>query len=165
MKRETLKQAGVKHLGFFKDLGGHVLQDRDSGKLELWMTNQGHASYGILYRGKALEFVRTVQAHETPAKLKFKLWEAAPFNRFEIFMPLECAKDCSHSGDCGADVERWAPLIAPQPLNGATPDDIRAELQEYGAWEAAELADDNTNWQRIVWIAACNIMEEKRSAK
>lgn len=84
----------------------------------------------------------------------------APFNRFEIAMPLECVEDCSHSGACDSDVAHWAPKIA--ALNpGIKPEDVRAELKEYGAWDAEELSDDATNWERIVWLAAGNLKEER----
>lgn len=39
-------------------------------------------------------------------------------------------------------------------------DKIRAELKEYGAWDETELADDEANRLRIVWIAAGNISED-----
>lgn len=84
----------------------------------------------------------------------------ATFNRFEIAMPLECVESCAHSGACDSDVAHWAPKIA--ALNpGIKPEDVRAELKEYGAWDAEELSDDLTNWERIVWLAAGDIKEER----
>lgn len=87
------------------------------------------------------------------------------FNRFELRLPGEAVTDCSHSGACDLDVAHWAPIVAEQVEQDnfprrPTPDAIRAELREYGAWDANELADDNANWQRLVWIAACNVAEE-----
>jgi hypothetical protein len=38
----------------------------------------------------------------------------ASFDRFELRLPGECVLDCSHSGDCGPDVEAWAPRIREQ---------------------------------------------------
>jgi len=74
--------------------------------------------------------------------------------------------DCSHSGDCGPDVEAWAPLIRKQIdadnfTRKPTPKNIRAELAEYGAWDNEELADDDANFNRIIWIAAGNIQDER----
>lgn len=80
------------------------------------------------------------------------------FNRFIVEMPLEAVQDCSHQGACDDDVAYWAPKIKID----ATPDDIRAELKEYGAWDGEELADDKANKECIVWIAAGNIKEEMR---
>lgn len=83
----------------------------------------------------------------------------ASFNRFELRLPGEAVGDCSHSGQCDADVARWAPRIT-RPAR-CTVDALREELAEYGAWDAEELADDAANWRRIVWIAAGNISEEE----
>lgn len=82
----------------------------------------------------------------------------AIFNRFEIELPEDCVRDCSHSGACDADVDHWATLIS-RP-DDITPEKLRAELKEYGAWDANELADDDANWHRIIWLAAGNIKEE-----
>lgn len=84
----------------------------------------------------------------------------AVFNRFEIAMTLEDAESCSHSGRCDDDV---AALLEDQAiasqLDAIVPDDIRYELAEYGAWDDYELADDEANRMRIVWIAAGDIVE------
>ena len=82
----------------------------------------------------------------------------ASFNRFELRLPGECVADCSHSGPCDADVAHWAPRVT-RPAD-CTPDALRAELHEYGAWDADELADDAANWARILWIAAGDIAED-----
>ncbi len=85
----------------------------------------------------------------------------AYFDRFAIDMPQEAARDCSHSGACDEDVEHWADLVT-RPAE-CTPEALRAELREYGAWGSEELADDEANWRRIVWIAAGNINDELRA--
>ena len=82
----------------------------------------------------------------------------ASFNCFALRLPGDCVADCSHSGPCDADVVHWAPLVT-RPAD-CTPDALRAELKEYGAWDADELADDAANWRRILWIAAGNISED-----
>ena len=43
------------------------------------------------------------------------------------------------------------------------PELIRQELSEYGAWSEEELADDDANWQRILWLGANDISEEWRT--
>jgi hypothetical protein len=89
----------------------------------------------------------------------------ASFERFELRMSGEAVEACSHSGACDDDVAYWAPIVAAQAEKDnfphkPTPDVIRAELKEHGAWDAAELADDAANWLRVVWIAAGNIAED-----
>ena len=79
----------------------------------------------------------------------------AVFERFSVSMPAEAVKACSHSGACDDDVEYWEARVTID----ASADDIRAELKEYGAWDADELADDEANRRRIVWIAASNIRD------
>ncbi len=82
----------------------------------------------------------------------------AYFERFTLDMPIEAVADCSHIGACDADVERWALKITrPEQI---TPETLRAELKEYGAWDSDELNDDAANWQRLIWIAAGNIKDE-----
>lgn len=82
----------------------------------------------------------------------------AYFERFTVAMPAEAVGDCSHQGACDGDVAYWVPRINID----ATADAIRAELKEYGAWDAKELADDDANKERIIWLAAGNIQENAR---
>lgn len=87
----------------------------------------------------------------------------ALFNRFELYMTTEQAESASHPGPCDKDVAALLadPDIIAQ-LDVLNPDDIRAELRECGAWgakDAAELADDQLNRTRLVWIAAGMIDE------
>lgn len=88
----------------------------------------------------------------------------ASFNRFELRLPGAAVRAIAHPGPADADVAEWAPKIAAQVeadnfTNRPTPDKIRAELAEYGAWDMEEMIDDEMNWQRIVWLAAGNIAE------
>lgn len=92
-----------------------------------------------------------------------KLYWAA-FNRFELRLPGECVADCSHQGDCDADVQNWvdkvrAQIEADNFTNKPTSEKFRAELSEYGAWDEIELADDAANFKRLIWIAAGNISD------
>lgn len=86
------------------------------------------------------------------------------FNNLEIEMTLRQAEFCSHPGDCFHDVEALMgePSIKRQ-RSKIDPELIRQELREYGAWEDEELADDEANWQRILWLGACDIAEEHRT--
>ena len=84
----------------------------------------------------------------------------APFNRFELKMTKVQAASASHQGQCDDDVEALTKIPAiRRQLAKLDPEALRAELKEYGAWDAAELADHDANLLRIVWIAACDISE------
>lgn len=54
-------------------------------------------------------------------------------------------------------------LYHADPLNPWRPtaESIREELEEHGAWDESELADDAANWSRLLWIAAWNIFEDE----
>jgi hypothetical protein len=84
--------------------------------------------------------------------------QTAYFNRFSLDLPSEAVTDCSHQGACDDDVEHWAAKI--QRPSDITPEALRSELKEYGAWDSTELSDDDANWKRLIWIAAGNIKEE-----
>lgn len=89
----------------------------------------------------------------------------ASFNRFELQMTMAQAQSASHQGECDADVEilLQATNIKRQ-LKKIDPNLIRNELQEYGAWNEIELADNKANQSRIVWIAAGDIVEREYEA-
>lgn len=83
--------------------------------------------------------------------------KTAYFNRFTVDMPAEAVNQCSHHGACDDDVDFWQDRIA---IN-APPDQIRAELKEYGAWTQEELNDNQANKRRLLWLAAGNIQEDE----
>ena len=88
----------------------------------------------------------------------------AAFNRFDLRLSGYAVLACSHGGDCELDVKFHSKRVKEQMEKDnfktrPTPDQIRAELKEYGAWNQEELADDEANFQRIVWLAACDISE------
>jgi hypothetical protein len=80
------------------------------------------------------------------------------FNCVKVTMDVQTARNCSHAGPCDTDVVQ-ALEDGDIRIDG-TPDDIRRELKEYGAWDAEELANDEQNLQRIAWIAAGNIADQ-----
>ena len=84
----------------------------------------------------------------------------AYFNDFSIKMTKAQAQSASHQGDCDRDVEALTqlPSIRRQLAKIPTPA-IAAELKEYGCWTPEELSDRSANDQRIIWIAAGNIVE------
>jgi hypothetical protein len=77
---------------------------------------------------------------------------------FGVRMTYGHAESCSHAGSCDAEVAAVTRLLAAQ-LDAMAADDIREGLRESGAWDAEELADDDANRQRAVWLAACDIRE------
>lgn len=78
-----------------------------------------------------------------------------------LLLPRDVIKACSHPGPCDEDVQRCMdmPEIECQ-LSKINPDDLRKELREYGVWTDEDLADHQTNLERILWIAAGNIQDE-----
>ena len=83
----------------------------------------------------------------------------AYFERFVIRLTRDQAESCSHTGQCYEDVREAlrVPAIERQ-LRRIDPEAIRSELSGYGAWDTDELADDDANLERILWIAAGNIL-------
>jgi hypothetical protein len=78
-----------------------------------------------------------------------------------IELPYDVVHNCSHSGPCDEDVKRAMKLPEVQSeLSKINPDQLIKELSEYGAWEPYQLANHNDNLERILWIAAGNIMNE-----
>lgn len=88
--------------------------------------------------------------------------KTAIFERFEIDMTAEQAAGASHQGQCDADVTALSvvPEIAAQ-LAALDPAAVRAELKGYGAWTESDLADHAQNLQRVLWLAAGNIRDER----
>ena len=88
----------------------------------------------------------------------------ASFNRFELRLPGAAVNDIAQSGSNDEAVALWASKVCNEWPERATPDAIRAELKEYGAWDETELADDAENWERLLWIAAHNIVDSDTPA-
>jgi hypothetical protein len=80
---------------------------------------------------------------------------------FELKMTLAQARSASHQGQCDEDVRELSkvPAIARQ-LAKIEPATLAKELDEFGAWDENELADHQQNIQRLLWIAAGDIVEE-----
>lgn len=88
----------------------------------------------------------------------------ASFNRFELRLPGDAVNDIARSGQNDEAVAFWegkvrAIMVDDNFTNRPTSESIRAELKEHGAWDAEELADDERNWNRLVWLAAWNIAD------
>ena len=89
------------------------------------------------------------------------MWFSTSSGRIELKMTLDQARSASHQGQCDPDVRDLSkvPAIARQ-LAKIDPRTLRGELREYGAWDAEELADHDQNLQRLLWLAAGEIVEE-----
>jgi len=63
--------------------------------------------------------------------------------------------DCAHQGDCEESVRGFIRNY------GVTADaeDCRDFLKPFGAWDAEELADDEMNLVRAVWVVAGNLKD------
>lgn len=70
------------------------------------------------------------------------------------------AQSCSHPGRCDEDVAalRQVRKIKVQ-LDKLDPKDVAKCLREYGAWDDAELENHDANLDRLLWIAAGDIVE------
>lgn len=92
-----------------------------------------------------------------------RLWWTSSCGRLELQLTLEQARSASHQGRCDENVAALAqvPEVAAQ-LAAFDPDALRRELEGYGAWDEAELADHAQNLQRVLWLAAGDIVEETR---
>lgn len=84
---------------------------------------------------------------------------SALFNNFEIEIPEEALDVYPRQGECGPWVDVWKSKITRPTL--CTPEKLAAELKEYGAWDAAELAEDGKNWERILWLSGGQILDER----
>lgn len=81
------------------------------------------------------------------------------FNYGELKLPIDALNDCHHQGSCDEDCEYWVDKIDWDAQTMGS-DAIRMELSEYGAWDDEELANDDENKLRILWISAGNYHDE-----
>lgn len=79
-----------------------------------------------------------------------------------IRMRFDDADSGSHQGECDEDISELVklPYISEQ-LDKLGADAIRTGLKESGAWDTEQLADDYENRKRAVWLAACDIKENR----
>lgn len=89
-----------------------------------------------------------------------ELWWTCGSGKIELRILLDDAQMCSHPGDCEADVVAlMGEGYISRQLDQVDPAALRAELREYGAWEAHELTDHGRNLRRLVWLACCDVAE------
>ena len=89
------------------------------------------------------------------------MWFMSGSGRIELQLTLDQAESASHQGQCDLDVWELShvPKIARQ-LAKIEPGTLRDELRESGAWDSEELSDHEQNLQRILWLAAGDIVDE-----
>lgn len=87
-------------------------------------------------------------------------WQVGSGRPITLLVTLDDAASCAHPGDCGNDVRE---LSLCSHITTQTeewdPEELAAELDEYGAWDEYELSDHEQNIQRMLWIA-CNDVAE-----
>lgn len=96
--------------------------------------------------------------------MELKEWFAGSGRPLTLKMTIDDAESAAHQGQCDADVKALSERqdIAAQ-LAAMDKDVLAAELKEYGAWDEKELADHDQNLQRILWLAASDILDELNS--
>lgn len=79
------------------------------------------------------------------------------YGHFHGFIPLQAVSDCSHAGDCSADVEYWQSKLG---FNAPRERAINW-LAESGGWTRDELADmaDVELSQKVLWMACGDLKE------
>lgn len=77
---------------------------------------------------------------------------------FREDIPEECVTECTHPGECDADVIRWREKLG---FTVSRPDAIRG-LRMYGAWSPEELAvkTDEELAEIVLWVACGSIKED-----
>jgi hypothetical protein len=92
------------------------------------------------------------------------MWWTDGSGKINLKITKAQARACSHPGPCDEDVLELSkvPTIRRQ-LDKLNPADVVQTLSGYGAWEDCELEDHEENKQRLLWIAAGDIVDETRS--
>lgn len=91
------------------------------------------------------------------------MWWCSSSGRIELNIAKEYVSIGYHQGQCDADIEwlrKEIPEISKQ-LYQIDPALLRSELQEYGAWDDAELVDHNANLDRILWLACGDLFDSE----
>lgn len=88
-------------------------------------------------------------------------WNSTNYGN-DLKITLRDAESCSHAGQCDEDVKTLMdkPYIKKQ-LKNINPEQLKKELNEFGAWDEDELNNHEDNLMRWVWISAGDIVEGK----
>jgi hypothetical protein len=77
---------------------------------------------------------------------------------FVLEIPEEAVLACSCPGSNDSAVAYWVSKIEwPKGCDEV----LRKYLKEFGAWTSEQLANDHDNRERVLWIAAGDISDEK----
>lgn len=93
--------------------------------------------------------------------MKTFTWFDGTYGDCNVTLTLDQAESASHAGQCDHDVCELSrvPSIA-AALAAISPESAVRCLSGYGAWDAGELSDHDQNLQRILWLAAGDIIEQ-----
>jgi len=91
-----------------------------------------------------------------------KEFKEAYFNYIgSITLSIEVANSCGHGGDCTNDVKECMQLPEIKAeFAEIDPKQLIKELEQYGGWDEKDLQNHNDNLERILWLAASEILEE-----
>ena len=81
--------------------------------------------------------------------------------RISLSIEREDAVTCAHPGPNDGDIEDLLqkPYIQEQ-VAGWSPEDLRATLKDFGAWDEQELQDHEANVRRMLWSACWDIIDD-----
>ena len=93
------------------------------------------------------------------------IWWTSSSGLIECQLTMEQARTCHHQGQCLEDVQAMLkdPKISMQ-LAAIPPSVLAHELRDVGAWDAKELSNHQHNLERILWIAAGDLVEQQFAA-
>jgi hypothetical protein len=88
------------------------------------------------------------------------MWFSTSSGRIELQMTMKQARCGYHQGQCDDDVLSLSSEKAlRRQLDKIDPALLASELREYGAWDDDELSDHEQNLQRLLWLAAGDIID------
>ena len=79
-----------------------------------------------------------------------------------LTMTLEQAKSVHHPGNCDQEVADLASVLNTSAID---PENLKEELDEYGAWDSEQLQDHEENILRWIWICAGNIVKDEEEPR
>ena len=85
-------------------------------------------------------------------------WQAGSGRNISLKLTMEDAETGNHQGPCDSDVACLAGKLSEQTYLWDA-EDLRAELDESGAWDDEELSDHEENIERMIWIACGDVAE------
>ena len=85
-------------------------------------------------------------------------WISSSCGRIELAVPGEAIVDLSASGPIDDAAEYWSARV---DWSGVSPEDLARDLSEYGAWDEAELEDEEANRRRFLWTACGGLADSE----